>query len=141
MTNFKSAPYLTTLALFLCFAVLLGSPQKVRAAADGQTPPAQEETPKPDPGTTAQGNCISEDDGFHRDGKRVTFVITLTNKCEARIKCEVFAYMVSAKGPSSGRATLILATKSKGDAARKSYAMKVKMASGSVQSARECKVM
>lgn len=128
-------------ALILFGGATLGMPPRAMAAADGQTPPAQEETPKPDPGTTAQGNCISEDDGFHRDGKRVTFLITLTNKCEARIKCEVFAYMTSAKGPSQGRATLVLAAKSKGEVARKSYAMKVKMSSGSVQVARECKVM
>ena len=107
---------------------------------DGQTPP-KESQPQPDPGTTGQSKCISEDENYKRNGNSVVYVIALENKCEARLKCEVYAYVVSAMGPSQGRTTMILAPSSQGAAAKKSYAMKVKMVGGSAQIARACRVL
>ena len=56
------------------------------------------------------------------------------------MKCRVYVYVISAKGPVRGHATLVLAPKSDGAAAQKTYALKVKMLGGMAQSARECRV-
>ena len=109
------------------------------AAAQEQTPPASEPPPKADAGTTVQAKCIDENDHYKRSGKQPLFVIELANLCEQRMKCRVFAYVTSAKGAAQGRGTLVLAPKSQGAAAKKSYTMKVKMIGGSSQSTRECR--
>jgi hypothetical protein len=109
-------------------------------AAWAQNAPGQEPPPVADPGTTGQSNCISENDNFKRNGKQPVFEIELENKCEQRLKCQVFVYITSAKGPVQGRGTIVLAPKSKGAAAKGSYIIKTKMAGGSSQSARECRV-
>ena len=57
------------------------------------------------------------------------------------MKCAVFVYVLNAKGPAHGRATLILGPKSDGAAATKSYALKVKGAGGFGTSTRECRVL
>ena len=48
--------------------------------------------------------------------------------------------VVGAKGPSSGHTILILGATSSGAAAKQSYAMKVKMAGGTAQVSRQCRV-
>ena len=96
--------------------------------------------PKPDAGTTIQADCIEENDGYKMSGKTPTFFIALENKCEQRLSCRVYAYVTSAKGTALGRGTLVLAAKSHGDAAKKSFTMRVKMLSGNSQSTRECHV-
>jgi hypothetical protein len=115
------------------------------AAGSAQTAPAEAPTaeppPTPDPGTTAQLACISEDDGYEKEGKTFTFVIRLENKCLKPMRCEVFAYVIQAKGPSQGHAVMILGAKSQGAAAKKSHPIKVKMAGGMSQVARECRVI
>jgi len=109
-------------------------------AAAAQTEPPAEPPPVADAGTTGQSKCISEEDHYVRLGKGVGFRIELTNKCEQRITCTVFAYITSAKGAAQGRGTIVLAPKSRGAAAKNSYTMKAKMNGGSSQSARECRV-
>jgi hypothetical protein len=104
------------------------------------TPPAAQTTPVPDSGTTGQGTCIDETGDYQTHGDAVTFVIGLSNKCDKRLKCTIDAYVVGAKGPSSGHATLILGATSSGAAAKQSYAMKVKMAGGTAQVSRQCRV-
>ena len=96
--------------------------------------------PTPEPGATAQSACIEETGDYATHGTSVTFVIGLENKCDKRLKCEVFAYVIGAKGPSKGHAILILGPKSSGAAAKKSYAMKVKIAGGTAEVSRECQV-
>jgi hypothetical protein len=103
--------------------------------------PKAEPPPVPDKGTTPQLNCISQDSRYTQDGKAIFFVQTFENKCEARIRCEVFVYQINARGPTQGRATLTLARKSGGAAATKVYKLKVKGAGGSSTSARECRVI
>ena len=83
--------------------------------------------------------CIATSGDYVTRGKAVTYVITLENKCEQRLKCIVDAYVVGAKGPASGHTTMILAPQSQGAAAKKSYAMKVKAAGGMAQLSRDCK--
>ena len=109
-------------------------------AASAQNAAGQEPAPQAEPGTTAQSACISENDGWTRQGRGIVFSVELTNKCEQRLQCRVFAYVTSAKGAAQGHGTLRLAPKSKGQAAAQSWSMKVKMSGGSSQSARECRV-
>jgi hypothetical protein len=99
-----------------------------------------EPAPKADTGTTIQANCIDENDRYVMRGKTPTFVITFENKCEQHITCRVFAFVTSARGMSQGRGTIVLAAKSRGVAAKGTYAMKVKMIGGNSMSDRECKV-
>ncbi len=118
-----------SLALTLCAGLVAAA-----SAEDASKPPT------PEPGTTGQSACIDETGDYETHGKVVTFVIALANKCDKRLKCEVFAYITGAKGPSQGHGTLVLGPKSSGAAAKKSYAMKVKMAGGTAEISRECRV-
>jgi hypothetical protein len=120
--------------LMLCGCFAAGASAQ-NAPASGQTPP-----PQPDAGTTAQTECISEHDGYEMRGKTPTFVITLENKCEQRLKCEIFANISSARGSAKGHTTMVLGAKSSGASAKKSYTIKVKMIGGMSQSDRACKV-
>ena len=130
MTNAVCRLAVAALVLSGCFA----------ATAQTQTPPAASEPPpKADAGTTAQTKCIDENDHYKRSGKQPLFMIELANLCEQRMKCRVLAYVTSAKGAALGRGTLVLAPKSQGAAAKKSYTMRVKMIGGSSQSTRECR--
>ena len=108
-------------------------PGSVKPAA---TPP----NPVPDAGTTGQAACIDETGDYKARGKSITFVIGLQNNCDKRLKCKIYAYVVGAKGPSSGETTMILGAKSSGAAAKKTYAMRVKAAGGTAQVSRECRV-
>jgi hypothetical protein len=129
-----TAKVLGAAALLLCGG-FAGAALAQNAPAAGQEPP-----PKADAGTTSQLNCISDSGGFKRSGDSATYTIELENKCEQRLKCRVYAYVTSSKGPVQGHATMILAPKSRGAAAKQSYAMKVKMLGGMAQSSRECRV-
>jgi hypothetical protein len=115
------------------------------AAAVAQSAPADgqkaEPPPVPDRGTTAQPNCIDEKGEYTKRGNSLFFLMKLENKCEARMKCAVFAYVPNAKGPAHGRSTLILGPKSEGSAASKSYALKVKGIGGFGTSTRECRAL
>ena len=106
----------------------------------GTAAPEVDKNPVADPGTTGQATCIDETGDYQTHGKAVAFVIGLSNKCDKRLKCTIDAYVVGAKGPSSGHATLILSAASSGAAAKQSYAMKVKMAGGTAQVSRQCRV-
>ena len=104
------------------------APAPRRAAATAvqsaaRHPVRREKKPVPDPGTTGQAACIDETGDYQTRGNAVTFVIGLANKCDKRLKCTIDAYVVGAKGPSSGHATLILGATSSGAAAKISYAM------------------
>lgn len=94
---------------------------------------AGEDTPTTEPKAMSIKECVVDSGGFEDDGKTPTYVVALENKCEQRLKCKVSVYVTGAKGPAQGEATLILAPHS-----RKSYALKVKTASGMAQSSREC---
>jgi hypothetical protein len=124
-----------TLAMAIGFAAA-GYAQD--APADGQK---AEPPPVPDRGTTSQLDCIGENTQYTKSGKSFFYVMKLENKCEARMKCAVFAYVLNAKGPAHGRSTLILGPKSVGAAATKSYALKVKGIGGFGTSTRECRAL
>jgi hypothetical protein len=103
-------------------------------------PPAARQNPVPDTGTTGQAACIDETGDYQTHGNAVTFVIGLSNKCDKRLKCTIDAYVVGAKGPSAGHTNLIIGAISSGAAAKQFYAMKVKMAGGTAQVSRRCRV-
>ena len=129
------------LACVLGLGLLLGWLGGAASAQDRGQDAGQDATrsPVPDPGTTPQSNCIAEGGTYRREGNRFDYVISLENKCERQIRCVVFAYVVQAKGPSSGRVALVLAPRSKGAAAKKSYALRVRMSGGIAQTTRECR--
>jgi hypothetical protein len=124
-------------ALLLCGCIAASAQNAPDAEKDkGQEPPS-----KADAGTTLQLSCIGEEDGFKMNGKQPIFQIALENKCEQRMKCKVFVYITSAKGPVQGRGTIVLAPKSAGAAAKGIYTIKTKESGGSSLSTRECKVL
>jgi hypothetical protein len=110
------------------------------APAFAQNAPGQEPPPVADKGTTIQADCLSENDYYVTLGKGVGFQIELTNKCEHRITCKVFAFITSAKGMAQGHGTIVLAPKSRGVASTGRFIMNAKMNGGSSQSTRECRV-
>jgi hypothetical protein len=100
----------------------------------------QQAPPVAEAGSTAQGDCLTDNGGFKRQGNSAVYTVELANKCEQRLKCRVYVNVSSAKGAAQGQATLILAPHSRGAAASKSYVLKVKMLGGMAQSSRECRV-
>ena len=95
--------------------------------------------PLPDAGTTGQSACIEETGDYETHGTKFTFVIGLQNKCNKRLRCKIYAYVVGARGPSSAETTMILGAVSNGAAAKKTYAVPVKAAGGTAQVSRECR--
>jgi hypothetical protein len=137
--NVKSMLRGSSLALVLCAGLAAAaSAQKSGAPEDGQTPPAQSQTPPPAEPAKEEPKCVTNDADFKQNGKSNAFVIALTNTCEKRMKCTVNAYVVTAGGPTTGRKVLILAPKSQGAAAQQSYVMKVKDAGGTASISSKC---
>jgi hypothetical protein len=116
-----------------------GAPAQLPSNPLPGTAPAAQKNPVPDPGTTGQAACIDETGDYQTHGSSVTFVIGLTNKCAKRLKCTIDAYVVGAKGPSSGHFTVTLGAASSGAAATKTYPMKVRAAGGTAQVSRACR--
>ena len=108
-------------------------------SAAAQNAPGQEPPPVADKGTTSQLNCVDENGTHMGSGKHLFYRTAMTNKCEQRLKCEIFTAAYSSKGPSIGHATLILAAKSKG-APPQTHDFKVKGVGGMTTSSRECRV-
>jgi hypothetical protein len=101
--------------------------------------PAAKDIPAADAAAAGLQVCLKETGDYVSHGSSVSYVIGLTNTCDKRLKCKIYAYVVGARGPSSGEATLVLGAKSSGAAARKTYTMKVKAAGGIAQVSRECR--
>ena len=111
-----------------------------RDALIAAAPDAGKEPPPAEPAAGAK-TCVTDDSGFKQSGKAATFEIALTNTCAQRMRCTVTAYVTTAGGPTSGKAVLILAGKSNGAAATKTYVMKVKSAGGMANVSRDCRPM
>ncbi len=109
--------------------------------APGQNAPGQEPPPVADKGTTLQLNCVDEGGdtiGAYGHYIRRNF---LTNKCEQRLRCDAFSAAHNAQGVQRTHAVLILAPKSQGAAATKTYQFKIKEAGGMLSSTRHCRVI
>ena len=92
-----------------------------------------------EPAKSPLAGCITDTANFKAEDKRAYFIVALENACEQRVKCEVFANIRTARGSKRGHGTLVLAAKSAGAAAKKSYRMRVKVAGGMAQVERQCK--
>jgi hypothetical protein len=132
--NFRPASSLAIAAFCLCAAF-------AAAASAGETDKPADAPPPAAGNEAVEPNCIDMNGDYRTRGKVITYVISIENKCEKRFRCQVFAYLTSARGPSSGHAILTLGPASGGAAAKGSYAMKAKLASGTAQLSRQCKVL
>ncbi len=131
-------------------AAFAGEGQAPAPNESGQSPPAamtrapdrpsdQGQVPPPEPPKPPTVNeCISDHADFKERGGQALFVIELTNACDRRIRCVVDAYVTTAKGPTSGHATLTLPGKA---GATKSHAMKIGQASGMANTSRSCRFL
>ena len=100
---------------------------------------AEDAKPKPEAGTTAQSACIGQDTGWTKRGASgIDLNVDLANRCAEPVDCRVFVYVTTAKGAAQGRGLLHLAGAGS-PRAKQRFTMRVPMAGGSVQSARECK--
>ena len=147
--------YFLAAALCAGFAVAAlaqdaGEPQQIAPVA----PPAPPENPlpgTPSPAPAAQTaapsapgdlqDCLHETGDYVPHGKTVDYVIGITNTCEKRLRCEIFANVTGVKGSSLGHTVMILGAASSGARAKKTYIMPVKSAGGITQVSRECKVL
>jgi hypothetical protein len=120
------------------------------SAQDAGAPPAPPQNPLPGtPPTAPAGSgipadlqaCLQETGDYVTHGKTVDYVIGITNTCNARLRCEVFANVTGVRGTTLGHTVMILAPASSGAGAKKTYVMAVKAAGGIVQVSRECKVL
>jgi hypothetical protein len=93
-----------------------------------------------DPVTTEQSatECIADlDSDYSEDAGKYFFTMNFQNNCDKPIKCTIQAYVTSFRGPTSAHTTLNFPAKAQ-TPARKSYAIRVKAMSGTVQSGRNC---
>ncbi len=132
--GFASPVRFAVLALSLCFASAAWA-QNAPATAQPVAAPAAAPTPPVD-----LQNCLQETGDYITRGKRIFYVIGITNTCKARLRCEVFANVTGARGSSTGHTIMILGPAG-GGAATQSYDMRVKAAGGVAQVSRECKAM
>jgi hypothetical protein len=99
----------------------------------GQTPPPE---PAPQPATAKE--CIRDSADFKDVAGQALFIVELKNACDKKIRCVVDAYVTTAKGPTSGHATLTIDGKA---GAVKTYSMKIKQASGMANMSRDCRFL
>jgi hypothetical protein len=115
-------------------------PAATTPAGDQQNPLPATAAPPPAAAGDLQA-CLAETGDYQTHGSAVTYAIGLTNSCDKRIRCVIDAYVVGAKGPTSGHAVMVLGAKSSGAAATKIYTMKVKAFGGTAQVSRDCKAL
>jgi hypothetical protein len=114
----------------------------VITAAAAMLASAQEPAPQvaaAEPLKSPIAGCISDSSNFKAEDKHAYFIVALENACEQRVTCEVFANIRTARGSKRGHGTLVLAAKSAGAEAKKSYRMRIKVAGGMAQVERQCK--
>jgi hypothetical protein len=150
-----------TKPLFLAIVLCLGAPAVASAQDAGEpqqitpaAPPALPENPlpgtQPSPATAPQASapalpsdlqaCLQETGDYVTRGRTVFYVIAITNSCNRRLRCEIFANVTGVKGTSLGHTVVVLAPAGSATA-KKSYDMRVKAAGGIAQVSRECKVL
>jgi hypothetical protein len=122
-----------TKAGLIVAAALLSATHAFAADASGQEPPVA------DKGSTAQENCIVENDGYTTRNGKPMFTIQLENKCAQRLVCKVYAYVTSPRGAVQGHGTIRLAAKADGATPKGTFVMPAKMTRGNSQSDRECR--
>jgi hypothetical protein len=101
-------------------------------------PAPAEDAPKKEP--TAK-ECIADGGGLKLYDNKPAFVIELSNTCEQRIRCKVFANVTTARDSKRAQTTMTLAPKSKGAKAKQAYAVRTHEMGGMAQVSRECKFL
>jgi hypothetical protein len=145
------------LAIALCAAFAAaalaqdaGEPQQIVPVTpptlpENPLPGAQPSPPAPQAAAPALPadlqDCLHETGDYITRGKTVFYVIAIVNACKMRLRCEIFANVTGARGTSLGHAVMILGPAGNGDAAKKTYDMRVKAAGGIAQVSRECKAI
>jgi hypothetical protein len=120
--------------LFAAALILCGS----YACANAQNAPAA--PPNADPGITAQFNCIDEDNKAIGTYGHWQYRVELKNKCEQRLRCQVYGAAFGAQGLQKGHAVMILAAKSRGAEAAKVFQFRIKEVGGMTTVSRHCRV-
>jgi hypothetical protein len=133
--GFASPVRFAVLALSLCFASAAVA-QNAPAPASPVAPPVA----APSPPANLQ-KCLQETGDYITRGKAIFYVIGITNTCNTRIRCMIYANVTGARGTSLGHSVMILSPAGSGDDAKKSYDMPVRAAGGIAQVSRECKVI
>ena len=133
--GFASPVRFAVLALSLCFASAA-----VAQNAPAPAPPVAPPVAAPSPPANLQ-KCLQETGDYITRGKAIFYVIGITNTCNTRIRCMIYANVTGARGTSLGRSVMILSPAGSGDDAKKSYDMPVRAAGGIAQVSRECKVI
>jgi hypothetical protein len=134
-------------AIFLLKFVLLTFALRAGLTAAASAQDADTVSPAPAPQSVARAlpadlqTCLQETGDYVTRGRAVFYVIAITNICNTRLRCEIFANVTGVKGSSLGHTAMILGPAGSGAAAKKSYIMPVKAAGGTVMVSRECKVL
>src|SRR5262245_58922155 len=116
--------------------LLLGGFAVTGSAQDGKA--TDGETPAPAAQPEEEKDCVTDSGDFKQVGRNASYVIELQNNCERRLKCEVSAFITTAKGQVSGESILILAPKSAGAASRQTYSIPLRQASGMANTSYKC---
>jgi len=124
------------LGLFLAVGVCSPAFAVKPEVPDGQKPPAEQKPAEP---KKEEPKCVTNQTGFKQVGDKPVFEVALENTCEVRLKCTIDIYVLGAKGPVQGRATMVLGPAAKGQTTRKVYALKVKSAGGMANMSQECR--
>jgi len=118
----------TLIQSLLAAALALAASASLVRADD---PPKDDAAPK--------SECIGTESDFKTEGKRIYYEVAMENKCEQKLRCQVYVNIMNSRGSVNGHGTLLLAGKDKGAAAKKAYRLTVREASGMIQVSSECK--
>jgi hypothetical protein len=162
MLEGSSVPVLKLVMLVLvllpCFAAAAsaqdaGAPSgAAQPASSGTAPAPLPQNPLPGtlpaaaPPTAASGlpadlqDCLKETGDYVTRGGETLYVIGITNTCNARLRCTIFANVTGAKGSSLGHTVMTLGPAASGAAAEQTHTMRVKAAGGTAEVERDCKV-
>ena len=92
-------------------------------------------------GATDLQSCLQETGDYMTRGRTVTYVIGITNTCDRRLRCEIYANISGARGTSLGHTVMTLGPAGSGAAAQQTYTMRVKAEGGIAQVSRDCKAL
>jgi len=92
-------------------------------------------------GATDLQSCLQETGDYLTRGRTVTYVIGITNTCDRRLRCEIYANISGARGTSLGHTVMTLGPAGSGAAAQQTYTMRVKAEGGIAQVSRDCKAL
>ena len=85
--------------------------------------------------------CLQQTGDYVTRGKTVIYVIGIVNTCARRLRCEIYASVIGARGSSLGHSVMKLGPAGSGAEAKQTYTMRVKAAGGIAQVSRDCKVL